>query len=214
MFTGIVVEVGTVREARRRADALELVIEAPRTSPRLAAGASVSVNGACQTAVEARPPQFRVQAVGATLERTTLGRLVPGSPVNLEPSLRLGDELGGHMVAGHVDGIGRVEGLERGAGALWLTIELPAGLARFVAPRGSIAVDGVSLTVADASGTRCRISVIPHTLESTIAGVYRIGSEVNLEADLLARYIARLLDERRPESPSGLTWEKLKEGFS
>lgn len=216
MFTGIVTEVGTLSDVRRHDGGVDLVVEAPATAARLGLGASVALNGVCQTVVEMpdgtgpAARRFRVQAVGATLDRTTMGRLATGDRINLEPSLRAGDELGGHLVMGHVDGMARVtkfvaEVPDDPDTAWYLTLNLPAELARFAAPRGSIAVDGVSLTVAGLAeradgGADVTISLIPHTLTHTIAGGYRPGQTVNVEADTMARYVDRLL-AARAEAP-------------
>lgn len=214
MFTGIVAEVGRVRSARRHAECVDLDIEAFETAPVLKRGGSIAVNGVCQTVVEIAPPQFRIQAVGVTLERTTLGTLNPGSRVNLEPSLRIGDEIGGHLVTGHVDGPGRIMDIQKRGDAVRLEVETPPELIRFIAPRGSIALDGVSLTVAESIGTRIRISMIPHTLERTIASEYRLGQSVNLEVDLIARYLDQLLETRRRQGGQGMTLEKLMEKYA
>jgi riboflavin synthase len=214
MFTGIVSEIGTVKSALRTAAGIDFGFHAPRTAPCLKLGASISVNGVCQTVVSIAPPLFVVQAVGATLERSTLGMLKTGSRVNLEPSLRLGDEIGGHLVTGHIDGICRVTAIQKRGGAALLEVEIPLELTPFIAPRGSIALDGVSLTVAAITQARVCISMIPHTLARTIAGDYRIGDGVNVEVDLLARYLDRLLESRRGERHQGITWEKLMEKYS
>jgi riboflavin synthase len=231
MFTGIITEVGRVTGVTRLANGVELTIDAPLTAPRLALGASVAINGVCQTVVAMEPPRFRVQAVGATMERTTFGTLRTGTRLNLEPSLRLGDELGGHLVSGHVDGLGRVESVTPAGDAVLLTVTVPAELARFVALRGSISIDGVSLTVAALADNRVTISVIPHTIQQTILGDYRAGNPVNLEVDLVARYLDRLLGgsasglsagaaptHDAAAAPTGrpasrVTWDTLKESF-
>lgn len=201
MFTGIITEIGRVTAVTRTPGGVDLWVEAPATAPRLVIGASIALNGVCQTVVELDAPaggprRFRVQAVGATLERTTLGGVEEGGALNLEPSLRAGDELGGHLVMGHVDGLGVVTVLEPRGDAIYLTITLPADLARFAAPRGSLAIDGTSLTVAGVSGTEVVISLIPHTWSHTIASAYRPGTRVNIEVDLVARYLDRLLEGR------------------
>jgi riboflavin synthase len=160
------------------------------------------------------PPLFTVQAVGTTLERTTIGALRAGSRVNLEPSLRIGDEIGGHLVTGHVDGICRISALRIQGDAMLLDVEVPPELAHFIAPRGSVTLDGASLTVAELSEERVRISMIPHTLANTIAGDYRIGDRVNLEVDLIARYLDRLLTARRREGNQGISLATLFEKYS
>lgn len=202
MFTGIITEIGRVDAVEKGTGGVDLWIAAPESAPRLVIGASIALSGVCQTVVELDPPggahrRFRVQAVGATLERTTLGELEAGSRLNLEPSLRAGDELGGHLVMGHVDGLGTVRRLEPRGDAVYLTIALPDELARYAAPRGSLAIDGTSLTVAGVEGNEVVISLIPHTMARTIAGEYRPGRRVNIEVDVVARYLDRLLEGRR-----------------
>jgi riboflavin synthase len=195
MFTGIVMEQGLVIDTRLLDGGRDLTIEAPLSTKRLAVGASIAVNGVCLTAVDVTPPRFRVQAVGVTLQRTTLGTLTPGASVNLEPSLRAGDELGGHLVTGHVDGVGTVVALKRTGGSATLLLDAPLDLARYLALRGSVAVNGTSLTIAAVEDRpeACRITIalIPHTLEVTTFGTLTAGDTVNLEIDPLARYLER-----------------------
>jgi riboflavin synthase len=156
------------------------------------AGASIAVNGVCLTALEPTASAFEADVSAETLARTTLGLLRPGDAVNLEASLRLGQTLDGHLVYGHVDGIGRIVELAPEARSLALTIELPPALCRYVAPKGSIAVDGVSLTVNAVSGNRFSVNIIPHTREITVISGYAQGSPVNIEVDMIARYLERL----------------------
>jgi riboflavin synthase len=193
---------------------MELAVEAPLTASRLTVGASVAVNGVCQTVVAIAPPLFRVQAVGATMEKTTLGTLVTGSRLNIESSLRLGDELGGHMVMGHVDGTAIVREITPRGEAVFLSLTLPREIVRFAAPRGSLSIDGTSLTIAGIDADRVTFSLIPHTLVNTIAHTYRIGDHVNVEVDLLARYVERLVGERTTGTADAITLEILKEKFS
>jgi riboflavin synthase len=196
MFTGIVREVGRVAAVRPLEGGVELDVEAARTAPELEIGASVAVNGVCQTVTALRSAVFSVQAVGATLERTTLSRLAEGDRVNIERSLKAGDEIGGHLVMGHVDAVGVVEAVQGEGEAVFLTVRIPAEIRRFAAARGSMAIDGVSLTLAHVRGSDVVISLIPYTLQNTIAGGYEPGDPVNVEVDLLARYLDRLLEER------------------
>ena len=176
MFTGIITEIGRLKEVRPIRDGVDLIVDAPGTVARLSLGASVALNGACQTVVEIAPPGFRVQAVGATLQRTTLGGLSAGDPLNIEPSVRAGDELGGHLVMGHVDGVGTLQAMAPRGDAVFMTIALPADLVRFAAPRGSLCVDGTSLTVAEAEADRVVISLIPHTVRNTSPAATGPGS--------------------------------------
>jgi riboflavin synthase len=157
-------------------------------------GDSIACSGCCLTAVEVESDRFAVEAVPETLRRTTLGSWRPGTRVNLERSLRLGDRLGGHLVQGHVDAVGTVLASEPEGDGRRVRLELPGELRRFVALKGSLAVDGVSLTVAALTDGGCEIAYIPHTLAVTSAGDYRAGTRVNLEVDLLSRYLARLLE--------------------
>ncbi len=188
MFTGIISEVGTVLQGGRR-----ITIEAPAAAPKLSLGGSVAVNGVCVTATGLEAATFSADLVDETLARSNLGSLAKGGQVNLELPLRAGDPLDGHLVLGHVDGVGRVlEVREVGVGRE-LRIELPPELAPFVAEKGGIAVDGASLTVTAARDSTFDVALIPHTLAHTIAGNYRPGSSVNLEVDVLARYVERLV---------------------
>ncbi len=201
MFTGLIEALGTVArlEARPRGRWLEI------TTPAfgdLAIGDSIAVNGVCLTATAVGPHGFSAEAVPETLSRTTLGELHREGQVNLERALRVGDRFGGHMVQGHVDGVAQVRRVVAEGASRRVHFELPEALAPFVAEKGSIAVDGVSLTVAACDLDSFEVALIPHTLEHTIARTYRVGSRVNLEVDLVARYLARMLEvgpiERSP----------------
>jgi riboflavin synthase len=196
VFTGIVEEKGRIERIEERRDGRRLWIAGERALEGTGVGDSIAVSGCCLTAVTVEPGRFAVEAVPETLRRTVLGDLRAGDEVNLERSLRLDQRLGGHLVQGHVDGVGTVMAVVPEGDGLRVAIEVPDPLARYVAEKGSLAVDGVSLTVAAASGTHCEIAYIPHTLAVTIAGAYAPGRRVNLEVDLVARYLARLLEER------------------
>ena len=191
MFTGIVSAIGTVVDAGSG----KLVIENPETAKRLKIGASVAVNGCCLTVVKKVGAKFSMDVVPETLRRTALGSLKRGSRVNLELALAADGLLDGHLVQGHVDETGRVVRVLRAATGREVTIDLPADMRDFVVEKGSIAVDGVSLTVAglDDQARTFTVALIPHTLAVTIAGEYIKGSRVNLEADIVARYVARNL---------------------
>lgn len=194
MFTGLVEELGAVERVEERAGGRRFWIAAREVVRDARAGDSLACSGCCLTALEVEPGRFAVEAVPETLRRTTLGEWREGTPVNLERSLRLGDRLGGHLVQGHVDGVGVVTACVAEGGGRRVTLALPAELSRFVALKGSLAVDGVSLTVAGLTDAACEIAYIPHTLAVTTAGRYATGTRVNLEVDLLARYLARMLE--------------------
>jgi len=194
MFTGIVEELGRVRGLRRDGPA-RLEVEARAVVADATVGASIAVNGCCLTVVEVDDAGFVVDLAPETLDRSTLGGLEPGDPVNLERPVRLADRLGGHLVQGHVDGVGTVAGrtAERD-GSVRLTVAATPGLLRHVVEKGSVTVDGVSLTVTAVADDRFEVALIPHTLAVTTLGARQPGDGVNLETDLVAKYVERLLD--------------------
>lgn len=197
MFSGIVKGVGRVLERiDHGADARLIIATAGVPLGAVEVGASIAVSGVCLTAVECGEERFAADVSGETLAVTTLGSLRSGARVNLEPSLRLGDSLDGHLVLGHVDGVGRVLAVRPAGRSLALEIEVPTGLERYVALKGSVAVDGVSLTVNGVRGRCFEVNVIPHTAAVTIIGEYAAGAAVNIEADLIARYVDRLQEFR------------------
>jgi riboflavin synthase len=197
MFTGLVQEVGEIRRLEPRngaggADARLVVGFRAIERGRLELGASICVDGVCLTVAQLDADSFAADVSGETLRVTTLGGKRAGSRVNLEPSLRAGDSLGGHWVSGHVDGVAEVIAVERDARSLRVSIEAPQPLARYIARKGSVTLDGVSLTVNDVDAAKFSINLIPHTLEVTTLGALAKGSRLNLEIDLLARYVERL----------------------
>ena len=196
MFTGIVRERGRLAAIEGGADGVRLRITAPQTAAQTAVGDSVAINGVCLTATSVTDGELAFDAVAETLRRTSLGRLEPGSEVNLEPALRAGEPLGGHIVQGHVDGVGRVRSLEPAGDGAELTVEAAPELLRYCVEKGSITVDGVSLTVASLSEEAFTIALIPHTLAETTLSRLVPGDEVNLEVDVLAKYVERLLGAR------------------
>jgi len=201
MFTGIIQSVGRVAAAEARGGDLHLVIDARDLASkiearRLAVGESVAVNGTCLTVIEPADGFFSADVSRETLDLTTLGTLRGGDPVNLEPALRAGDPLGGHLMSGHVDGRAQVVALQRDARSMRVTIEVPEAFARFIAPKGSVGLDGISLTVNEVEGRRFGVNLIPHTVEVTTFGALREGQWVNLEVDPMARYLERLLAAR------------------
>jgi riboflavin synthase len=201
MFTGIVADLGRGASAVPAGEAAgglaRFTIETAFDTASIAHGASIACCGVCLSVVEIAGNAFGVDVSAETLSRTTLGAWRPGTRVNLERALRAGDELGGHLVSGHVDGVAVVRDRRPDGGSLRLTIEAPSALAGYIAAKGSVALDGVSLTVNEVDGTRFGINLIPLTQRLTTLGEVRPGERVNLEIDLLARYVARLL-ERSP----------------
>ncbi len=197
MFTGIVRVIGHVVTSRQAGGALELEIGCRGLpSGTWKVGDSICVAGVCLTVSGIGPESFRSIASSETLGSTTLGGLSPGDPVNLEPALAAGDLLGGHFVTGHVDGVARIAKAREDAGSLRLEIAPPPSVARLVASKGSVTIDGVSLTVNEVSGATFGVNLVPHTRAATTLGAARQGQAVNLEADILARYLERLLDPR------------------
>jgi riboflavin synthase len=192
MFTGIVTDLGCVKRLRRGA-ILDLTITTTYDTATIPVGASIACSGACLTVVAIEPGAFSVQASTETLACTTLAEWREGTPVNLERPLRLGDELGGHLVLGHVDGLAQVVERRSEAESVRFVFASPPGLAQFIAPKGSVVLDGVSLTVNEVSQNGFGVNIIPHTLSCTNFGQAQPGQQMNLEIDLIARYVARLL---------------------
>ena len=193
MFTGIVTHIGSVRQIIKGGDT-RLEITVPFETGDLDIGASVACSGACMTVIEKGADWFAVSVSGESLAKTTLGRWHRGTAVNLERALKAGDELGGHIVSGHVDGVGMLVAMAREGDSTRMTFEAPEDLRRFIASKGSITIDGVSLTVNDVGPEKFDVNVIPHTQHFTTLGDRQVGDAVNLEIDMLARYVARLQD--------------------
>ena len=193
MFTGIVRERGRVLSRDGGPEGAELVIEAPRTAAGTSPGDSVAVDGCCLTATDVSDGRIAFHAVAETIRRSTLGALDPGAEVNVEAALKAGEPLGGHYVQGHVDGIGRVTAADPEGGGVRLRIEAPPELLRYCVEKGSIAVQGVSLTIAAVDERGFEIALVPHTLAATTLAELRPGAPVNLETDVLAKYVERLL---------------------
>ena len=195
MFTGLVSDIGQVRQVEKRGDT-HLVIATHYDVAAMDVGASVACAGVCLTVIDkgtAKDRWFEVTASGETLSKTTIGGWKKGTYVNLERPMRVGDEFGGHIVTGHIDGIAEVVSVAPEGESVRMTFRVPAALARFIAAIGSIALDGVSLTVNEAKGARFGVNIIPHTAKVTTFGRLKPGGKVNLEIDLLARYVARLV---------------------
>jgi riboflavin synthase alpha subunit len=193
VFTGIVRERGRVALVRANGGGVRLEIEAPATAPLTALGDSVAVDGVCLTAVAVSGDRLAFDAVPETLSRTALARLEPGLAVNVEPALRAGEPLGGHYVQGHVDSVGRVRSSEPEGVGRRVWVDAPQELLRYAVEKGSVTVDGVSLTVAELDEHGFAVALIPHTLAATTLGELEPGREVNLEADVLAKYVERLM---------------------
>jgi riboflavin synthase len=193
VFTGIVRERGSVASVEGGADGVRLLIDAPATAADTALGDSVSIDGVCLTATAVAGGRIAFDAVAETLSRSTLGGLAAGAEVNLEPALRAGEPLGGHYVQGHVDGVGEVRSVEREGDGARVWIEVAPELLRYCVEKGSIAVQGVSLTIAELTDDAFAVALVPHTLAETTLGGVSIGDRVNLEVDVLAKYVERLL---------------------
>ncbi len=202
MFTGIVTGLGEVREVVPLGGGqdMRLVVGVPQGWADMAAiplGASIACSGCCLTAIELGPDWFAITASAETLSKTTLGAWAPGTRINLERPLKVGDELGGHIVSGHVDGLGEVIARTPEEGSVRWRFRVPPAIARFIAPKGSVAIDGVSLTVNEVDGETFGVNIIPHTAAVTSFGLLKVGDRVNIEIDTVARYVARLADYAR-----------------
>jgi len=198
VFTGIVRELGTVASAEGGGDGLRLVVEASATAARTRTGDSIAVNGCCLTVDGLDGGMLTFHAVPETLARSTLGGLSAGDAVNVEAAARAGEPLGGHYVQGHVDAVGRVQSVEAEGDGLRVFVEAPDDVLRYCVEKGSIAVDGVSLTVAELVADAFAVALVPHTLEATTLSRLAPGQPVNLEVDVLAKYVERLLQTREP----------------
>jgi riboflavin synthase len=196
MFTGIVTDIGEVREARHGNGGLTLTIATAYDTGAIALGASIGCSGVCLTIVAKEPGLFTAEASAETLACSTLGEWRKGTRINLEQAMKLGDEMGGHLVLGHVDGVAKIVGRRPDGESVRFTFEAPADLAPYIAPKGSVAIDGISLTVNEVDGMTFGVNIIPHTLSHTILGDAEAGMRVNLEIDLIARYVGRLLEAR------------------
>ncbi len=196
MFTGLIKEVGEIKSIVTNAEGKLFGIKAPALIKEIAIDDSVCVNGACQTVVKVKGDIFYVQAVHVTLEKTTFGALRPGNPVNLELSLRPMDRLGGHFVSGHVNGTGQISKIVSQGKNYLISVKYLKDLEKYMIPEGSIAIEGISLTIAYLKKGELTVSIIPHTYEKTTLGSKKVGDKVNLEVDLLAKYIEKLLPKR------------------
>ncbi|MFZ5643317.1 MAG: riboflavin synthase [Bacillota bacterium] len=218
MFTGLVEELGTIRGLAKGADSARIHIQAQKVLEDIKTGDSIAVNGVCLTAVEFERNYFVADVMAETLGKTNLAALKPGDRVNLERALRLGDRLGGHLVSGHIDGVGTIARREKHDIATLITISAPPAVMKYIIKKGSVAIDGTSLTVVDFTESNFQVSLIPHTAHMTTVGFKKTGDTVNLEGDLVGKYIERLMvtrQELEPEKrPGGLTMDFLAEkGF-
>lgn len=202
MFTGIVREQGVVVSAETVSDGRTLVVRAPETAASIAVGDSVAVNGCCLTAASVEESSLTFHAVPETLSRTTLGALRADDGVNVEPALRVGDPLGGHYVQGHIDAVGRVQSVEAEGEGLRVFVEASSDVLRYCVEKGSVTVDGVSLTVAEVAPDAFAVALVPHTIEETTLSALRPGQRVNIETDVLAKYVERLLPDK--VGPTGI----------
>ena len=216
MFTGIVEEKGCIRGIRPGAKSCILTIEGRIIFSDLKVGDSVAVNGVCLTATSINGHLFTADVMRETLERSSLGSLRNGSYVNLERAMAADGRFGGHIVSGHIDGTGTIVNIEKDDNAVWYTVQAPPALMRYIVEKGSIAIDGISLTVAKITSSTFSVSIIPHTAKETILSEKKTGDVVNLENDIIGKYVQRLLTNPAPEEApeSKVTWEFLAEnGF-
>jgi len=194
MFTGIIKTMGTVTKVDNNRGDPRFYIQSDLDLSKIEIGASVCHAGCCLTVIEKDGDIFATDVSAETLSKTTLGEWTQGSKINLEPSLKVGDELGGHIVSGHVDGVATIVSIAREGDSHRLVIEAPQDLAKFIAPKGSVALDGISLTVNEVNDNQFGINIIPHTWDITTLGQRKVGDKINIEIDLMARYAARLME--------------------
>ncbi len=214
MFTGIIEEIGVIKSVRAGTRSAVLEIGASKVLLNTQIGDSISVNGVCLTVTNIRPTSFTADAMPETLKRSDLGESRPGSPVNLERALRLGDRFGGHIVSGHIDGTGSIINFKEDENAIWICISAEASLLRYIIGKGSIAIDGISLTVVNVEENRFYVSIIPHTRNETILCSKKQGDKVNLECDVVAKYIERFSGFGKQdfsESKNDISMDFLKE---
>lgn len=212
MFTGIIEEVGHVKSLRRGAKSFTLEVEASKVMEGTQVGDSIATNGVCLTVTSLTGHGFTADVMPETVQRTALGELSAGSPVNLERALSLQTRLGGHIVSGHIDGTGRISDRRQDDTALWLTVECDSRLLRYIIEKGSITIQGVSLTVARVDDRSFAVSLIPHTQAATTLHQARIGDRVNLENDIIAKYVEKLLGKNNDPN-SGIMEKLARNGF-
>ena len=211
MFTGIIEEVGKITQINKQGEFAVVTIQASKVLQDVHLGDSIAVNGVCLTVTSFSERQFTADVMSETLKRTSLGELKPSSPVNLERAIAANGRFGGHIVSGHIDGTGEVVGIKPAHNSIWYRIQTTPKLMRYIIEKGSITIDGISLTVVDTDETSFRVSIIPHTIKETNLGSKKIGSLVNLENDIVGKYIEQFLLKKEPENPpSQLTVDFLK----
>ena len=214
MFTGIVEEMGKISAIRQGAKSAQLTIQAQTVLEGTRIGDSIAVNGVCLTVTSLSASAFTADVMAESLRRSALGDLSPGSPVNLERAMAANGRFGGHIVSGHIDGTGAISSFRREDNAVWVTVATPANLLRYIVEKGSVAIHGVSLTVAAVTGRDFSVSLIPHTAAHTTLGGKGRGDLVNLENDCIAKYVEKLLSPARPAGAAGMTREFLAQyGF-
>jgi riboflavin synthase len=214
MFTGIIEEVGTVKAVKRSGTSSFIEIQAKKVLEDVHLGDSIAVNGVCLTVTHCDRSIFRADVMNETLSRSSLGSLTTGSLVNLERAMAADGRFGGHIVSGHIDGTGTVSDIRNDGIAVWYTITAPPELLRYIVEKGSIAIDGISLTVAKVTETSFSVSIIPHTAAHTILGTKKTGDMVNLENDIIGKYVEKLMKPAEAAPQSGITMEFLaKNGF-
>ncbi|MFZ8934801.1 MAG: riboflavin synthase [Bacteriovoracaceae bacterium] len=212
MFTGLVKELGKVISVTPNKEGTEITISSNELIKEIGVDDSVAVNGCCQTVIRFDSKSFTVQAVQVTLDKTTFGGLKPGDEVNLELALRLSDRLGGHLVQGHVNGVGQLRSIQKNGKNYVLSIGAPEALSKYIVKEGSIAIEGISLTVADKNLNEFKVSIIPHTWENTILKNRKVGDSLNLEIDILAKYVESILGGQKSRDDFSMEWIKSK-GF-
>jgi riboflavin synthase len=215
MFTGLIEDVGTIVQLSPIPDGLTIGIESKVITDELKLGDSVAVNGVCLTVTKIENTQFTVEAVLETLQKSTLKKMKIGSKINLERAIRFGDRMGGHFVQGHVDGKGTIQRIKPVGSAVWFGIKVSDEFDRYIIHKGSIAIDGISLTVAEKSDGAVKISVIPHTYQNTNLTLLKEGDSVNIELDMMAKYIENMVNPKKTEKKSKITESWLREqGFA
>ena len=207
MFTGIIEEVGSLKKLQKEAAGAVFEISCKRVLEGLQIGDSIAANGVCLTATAFTSHSFTAAAMHETLRRSTLGNLHPGSPINLDRAMAANGRFGGHMVAGHIDGTGTISNIEKDGNAVWYTLQASPQILRYIVEKGSVALDGISLTVAEVRADYFKVSVIPHTLAQTALAQKRTGDCVNIENDIIGKYVEKLLGT--PQKSSGITKEFL-----